>query len=385
MAEVLPHELNVHLIDLQNNPTTVNIDRVLVDRAGLYLPDLLPQTQLFGLVKQISTTLQVLQQEPSPLTELLQKLSEQFTFADVLSFDPPVDFAAGLGLGDHLVSINKLMIYLLSKATRPSDAATIANRPDVVQALVELWLCTPDTGTAAQAGALIVELLKIDQTFISHPDQVIPNSGTGQGLMWKRVFGDKDVYGTIFNRCDFRSTDGKLSKNQISLAQARLLDVLPTIADMDWKAVGSSHHADVETEHGVTNGGLLDFAARDMVDLNDVLTHCVLLDFYTSLLAKTRKIDDVANPPEQSPSLDYLTQSGLHARVIGYYLNDAAADPLRRCSCEVPQQSILDHMHRSIHSTISILSSQARSRADYTRPSLYQRHDGHIQKLHSTI
>lgn len=323
MAEEVQRRLQDHLQKLQAEPSSTTLDTRLIDEADLVLPEQLQPQQLTKVIQSISKTLQTIQQDPTPLTTLLQKLLTPFSFADVLSFDPPVDFVSGLTLADHMTPINRLMLYLLSKATHPADVATIAGWPEVVQAFIHLWLATPDTGIASYAGQLLVKLLQIDTPAITHPDQRVPESATGQGLMWKRLFSDQDVYGTIYGDCDLKHT--KLSKSQTTLAQARLLEVLPKLAALDWSALTTSHHKDIELLHGA-HQGLLYFAALNMVDYHDdILTHCVLIDFYTELLSTTRPAERL----ETALGLEFLLDNKIHERLAGIYLQSSAdTDPI---------------------------------------------------------
>lgn len=324
MAQQIQQRLAEHLQKLQADPADTLLDKRLIDEADLVLPEQLPPQELVQVVQNISITLQTLQQDPTPLTTLLEKLLVPFSFADVLSFDPSVDFVSGLSLAEHMVSINRLMLYLLEKATQPADVATIASWPKVVQAFIHLWLSTSDTGVASQAGRLLVHLLQIDKPTITHPDQRLPEPGTGQGLMWKRLFTDRDVYGTIYRDCDLKHSEQ--GKGQVTLAQARLLEVLPRLAALDWTALTSTHHNDIESQHDAAEGRLLSFAALKMVDYkDDVLTHCVLVDFYTELLVTTRPADKL----EPAPGLEFLLANKVHDRVAGIYLQSGPdADPV---------------------------------------------------------
>jgi hypothetical protein len=219
-----------------------------------------------------------------------------------------------------MTSYNRLVLTLLEKAThRPADAAQVASMLDTMLALVKLWLRTNDTGIASQASKLLLDLLKVDQQIVTDPDGHIPDGG--QGLVWKRIFGDRNVYGTIFEACSLSGPSSiKLSKNQRTLAQARLMEWLPTVGAMDWSAISRSHHPDVESAYGVSEG-LLEFAALRMVDYkDDVLMHRCLIDFYSDLLHTTKVTNPQISTPNDSLALRYLITKGLHARTTAIYL-----------------------------------------------------------------
>ena len=317
--------LNTHLSELQANPATA-IDTRLFEEAELVLPEYISQQETFALVQQLSALLQDIQQNPTPAVNLLIRLLNPFAFSDVLAFDPPVNFAAGLDVGFDapegvMLPFNRLMLALLEKATlKSSDAATVASRPEVVQALVKLWLCSADTGVATTASKLLLDLLRVDREVFDHPDQHVP-SGGGQGLVWKRIFGDRNVYGTFFEACGTGPQAFKLSRNQRSLAQARLLEWLPAVARMEWSAVSKSHHTDVEAAARLAEGaGLLDFAALHMVDFkDDILMYRCLIDFYADLLDVMLDKETPTTTVEASAALEYLTTKGVHSRTAKIY------------------------------------------------------------------
>jgi hypothetical protein len=318
--------LNTHISELQTNPATA-IDTRLFEEAELILPEYISQQETFTLVQQLSALLQDIQQNPTPAVNLLIRLLNPFAFSDVLAFDPPVNFAAGLDVGFDapegvMLPFNRLMLALLDKATlKSSDAATVASRPEVVQALVKLWLCSADTGVATTASKLLLDLLRVDREIFDHPDQHVP-SGGGQGLVWKRIFGDRNVYGTFFQACGTGPQAFKLSRNQRSLGQARLLEWLPAVARMEWSAVSKSHHTDIEATSGLAEGaGLLDFAALQMVDYkDDILMYRCLIEFYADLLDVMLDKETPTTTVEASVALDYLTAKGLHDRTAKIYL-----------------------------------------------------------------
>lgn len=87
------------------------------------------------------------------------------------------------------------MLSLISKASSSkSDIGIIAGQAEIVGALVELWLRTFDTAVASKAHEVILELLLGDDG---------PSDGAGLaegGLLWRRIFRDKDIYGTCSHK-----------------------------------------------------------------------------------------------------------------------------------------------------------------------------------------
>lgn len=256
-------KLHAHLDQVYNDPS-IPLDLRLLDECEYYLPSRITPEASQSLVLHFSQLLSTLQQDPSPAIRVLLKLLEPVPFSTILALEPPVDFTAGLNVQAR--PFNPLMLSLLEKATlRASDAAILAGMPEVVFALINLWLCTEDTGIAEKASAVLLGLLKAD-----HQDSKDAIGASGQGVMWRRLFGDRDVYDLVFSVCDFRTQPAgqRLSKRQKSLAQARLLGWIPEAGAIDLDVLATSHNADVEAAHGLKRGsrGLVEFAAVHMVD-----------------------------------------------------------------------------------------------------------------------
>ncbi|KAK5128293.1 hypothetical protein LTR85_002960 [Meristemomyces frigidus] len=264
------------------------------------------------------------------MVDLLVKLFDGWSWQQVCDFGTQsIPFKDGLAAGEYMTPFNKLMLALLEKATGSAvDAAHAASMLETMQALVRLWLCTSDTGIATQASVLLLDLLKVDAPVADEANGGGVPAG-GQGLVWKRIFGDRDVYNVFFEACSLTSKS-EMSKSQKTIAQARLMEWLPKVGAMNWGAVAKSHHQDVESKYGV-QGGLLDFAALKMADFkDDVLMHRCLVDFFSDLLSSTRPLDTHTMAQHDSVGLQYLVMHGLHTRTAAIYLQlpGSQSDPV---------------------------------------------------------
>jgi len=322
MAE--PGVIQLHARLLQNIESVSQdqsqaIDARLFEEAELILPKTLEGAERLSLIQSLAGFLPTLQQDPTPAINLLLRFLDNLSYGDLLNFGN-LPYTEGLTVGEHMVSFNRLILTLLGKATAKSaDAAHVASMLETMLALVRLWLCTSDTGIATQASRLLLDLLKIDQEIQVHPDADLPEGG--QGLIWKRMFGDRNVYGTIFEACSLSGPSSlDLSKNQRTLAQARLLEWLPAVGAMDWNVISRSHHSDIEAAYGVQDG-LLEFATLRMVDFkDDVLMYRCLIDFYSDLLKANKPGQIALAAPFDSPALRYMITGGIHARTAAIYL-----------------------------------------------------------------
>ena len=306
--------------DITSDPSTP-LDVRSFEEAELVLPQTLQGEQRLSLVQSVAALLPSLQQDATPAINLLLRFLGEFTYADVLNFgSQSLHYPDGLAVGEHMVSYNRLMLTLLEKATtKPADAAHVASMLNTVLAVVRLWLCANDTGIASQASKLLLDLLKVDQMDETVPDGHLPAGG--QGLMWKRIFGDRNIYATFFEACSLSGPSTlELSKNRRTLAQARLMEWLPAVGAMDWNAIARSHHPEIESAYGVKDG-LLEFVAVHMVDYkDDVLMHRCMIDFFSELLHTTKEMDPMVAIQKDSPALRYVINQGLHARTTAMYL-----------------------------------------------------------------
>jgi hypothetical protein len=325
--------VKTHLAKVQEDPSTP-LDTSLIARLKLQLIDRTDPVVPATLLSQIAVLLPVLQEDPTPLTTLATAACASLSFTDIRSVEPTINLIAGFKAPSE--PINLLALSLLAKAGQASsDAAIVAEDSELVAALVELWLSTTSTAVAQAALDALWALLEVDTASPLEQgeyDHTIDDGRAGQGLMWRRVFTDKDVYGLLFGLCSLsKDAPGDLSKRERTVAQGRLMGFLVKAGHLRWDIISKSQVVDVEAKY--QSSSLLDFAASRMVDPGDVLMHMTLLGFYKDLL----DIDApglVARGSVQSastfssPALDFLIVEKLHSKVLEYYLDESRLDPV---------------------------------------------------------
>lgn len=300
-------QLTQHLKQVQQHPS-LPLDASLFDAVEpLAASNSLDSKTAYELLSQMTRLFNVLQQDPTPVIQLVTKLGAGFDFDTIRSLDPPIEFAGALVLA--ATPYHALALQTLEKAAKDvRHAEYIASIPNVISRLITLWLATDDIGTAERAGNVLYELLKVDRDpadvmgIESAPDSMsssnphvavdVPASGTsathGTGFVWKRVFGDRDVYTLFFCLCGGKSaTHGipDLSRSQKTVAQARLMSWLPKVGALSWEAITRSHHPEIEQDYGLKSPGLLDFISLHIVDYDgDILMHISLMEFFSDLL-----------------------------------------------------------------------------------------------------
>ncbi|EAW12626.1 uncharacterized protein ACLA_010520 [Aspergillus clavatus NRRL 1] len=326
-------EVKAHLQQILDDPSTP-LDITLLDRLKLELTENTDRRVPGTLLTQISQLLPVLQEDPAPITTLGIKATSFFSFTDIRSIEPPIDFIAGFKAPSP--PVNLLALSLLSKAGRNfSDAAIVASDSELVGSLVELWLSTTSTAVAQASLDVLWALLEIDLASPLDNDTHTRGAGqtfSGKGLVWRRVFKDKDVYGRIFSLCSLADREpGGLPKRERTVAQGRLMGFLVMAGNLRWDVISSSQLPEIEAKY--SSRSILDYAACHMVDKRDVLMHMTLLNFLRDLLeirapGLRARASVYSTSAFSSPALDFLITHDLHSSVLEYYLDETKLDPL---------------------------------------------------------
>lgn len=243
------------------------------------------------------------EKDPAILASLSVKLLKHVTFTQALTLAS--EDALIQALRSPAPSANLLAITVIHKAARsPSDTAILSIMQGVMLQFVQTWLSTPHVEIGERATQALGDLLEVDcdqrvsaglstkMTGLQISSRMPP----GQGLLWRRLFQDRQIYSQLLDLCSPRTVgigEGKLDERQKSLAQARLLRVLPRLAALDLTTITHTKFSSLEQEYGLGHGeeGILPFAALHMVDKDDLLMHYTLIDFVAELLRSMSTTD----------------------------------------------------------------------------------------------
>ncbi|KAG0650438.1 hypothetical protein D0Z07_3153 [Hyphodiscus hymeniophilus] len=246
------------------------------------------------LLPSLSQILTTYQKDPTILASLAVKLLKPIPFTQVLTLASEESLIQALL--SPAPSANVLAITVIEKASRsPGDTAILSIMQGVVKSFLRTWLSTPHVDVGEKATRALGDLLEVDCDRRSITPRMngmdlasrIP---PGQGLLWRRLFQDHDIYEMIFSLCSSQTIgtgEGELDERQKSLAQARLLRILPRLAALDFHAISHTNFTDVEVRYGLQGGeqGILWFAAVDMVNKEeDMLMHITVIDFFAEFL-----------------------------------------------------------------------------------------------------
>jgi hypothetical protein len=224
------------------------------------------------------------------------KFLKPLRFTDVLTLASEESLARALESPAR--SANILALTVIEKASKaPSDTAILSTMKGVIVALIRTWLSSPSVEVGEKATKTLGDLLEVDCDRASAANlntqmnglEITPRNPPGQGLLWRRIFHDQDIYALLFDLCSPTTTGtppGQLDARQKSLAQARLLRLIPRLAQLDFATLSRSDFPDVAARYGFAHSerGLLYFATVQMVDKSDMLMHITLIDFVAEFL-----------------------------------------------------------------------------------------------------
>ncbi|KAK2054812.1 hypothetical protein LY76DRAFT_638172 [Colletotrichum caudatum] len=299
-------ELKKHLDDLVSAPETP-LDPKLLDHVELQLnetniPPLLPV-----LLPNLTAILKTTPHDPSPVVSLTIKLLGPVPFTRTLQLADESSLVAALRSPSP--SANLLALAILAKAAAaPSDAAILSLMPRVVEELLRRWLSAPQVEVGERATRVLGDILEVDCELPPPPvaaaaaavsgsspgRDLVRRRAPGQGRMWRRIFHDRELFGLVLSLARGHDPDpdpaaaAALSPRQLSLAQGRVLRILPRLAALNIAEVAASPFRDLTDS---ADDGLLQLAALRMVDKSDTLMHLNLVDFFETLLSVMRVAD----------------------------------------------------------------------------------------------
>lgn len=260
------------------------------------------------LLPPITQILLTTQQDPTAIASLSIKLLQPITFSQALKLAS--EDALILALRSPVPAANILAITIIGKATKSSaDVASLSGMRGVVENYIRTWLSSPHVGVGEKATQVLGELLDVDSVReLSHITNGIGNMDIdaqrppGQGALWRRIFQDVEIYEMLFSLCSLKTigdSDGQLDEKQKTLAQARLLRILPRLATVDFDHLTRSTLGHIDRKHISQDDGkhgLLYFAAMEMVDKEDLLMHMTLTIFFLELLEELSTVDWLFGP-----------------------------------------------------------------------------------------
>lgn len=269
-------ELESHLVSLEAAADPSQLfqadlfDRVNYQLGPVSYPDLtarfLPR---LGLVlkktAEAEATSQGWKGYPQPLVSLTIKLLRPVPFTDALGLCTPAYLITALGSPDE--NLNELALSILEKATASPPASSIlAAVPGLLEALLSSWLLSPSVSVGQRGVVLLGDLLDVDcprpqPVFTDDQKEcldirlVARGPAQGHGAVWRRLFGaEEGLCWATLQKVEAElagGDDDPKIRNQRTLAQDRLLRLLPRLAVLDISPLLVSAHQHAQYCHSL--------------------------------------------------------------------------------------------------------------------------------------
>ncbi|KAK0620885.1 hypothetical protein B0T14DRAFT_522307 [Immersiella caudata] len=300
-------ELGRHLDDLVRDPA-IPVNAKLLDDVELQLTESNIPLLVGRFLPKLTTILKQYKDDPAVIVSLTVKFLGPVSFTQVLSLASEESLIQALD--SPAPAANILAMTVLHKAAAsPADAAILSAMPQLVAAFLRRWLAAPQVEVGQKGGKVLCDLLDIDCELPLPPlpsahntprTELVLRKAPGQAKLWRLLFLEKGPYMFLLALCAGHHPDTSDAR-QLSLAQGRLLRILPRLTALNFQAVSRSAFTAPTAVH-LTNGhddealhagprpgeGLLQFAALRMVDKSDALMHLSLVDFFEVFVSLMR-------------------------------------------------------------------------------------------------
>jgi hypothetical protein len=305
--ELFP-QVFAHLSQVRQQPAT-QLDEELLKRAERNFTPSSPADLLWRVLQVGEILLQSLQQDPRPLTRLLERVVSLLPFDELKNTISPDKLEEGLNSPSIPIQL-LILAYLRKAADSPSGVAFVASSQSLVQCQLTTWMSSENTEVAERSLEVLEALLAVDSpnnvTAVLSAGRRVAES-MGQGLLWRRVFLDSDVYVILFDWTSLSRSKHDLSTKQgqqlVTISQGRLFDFIARIAPYSWAAVTTSSLPQVEErfmsrpDDNEPVGGILRYASTSMIDKEDILMKVLRQDFFQKLLGMVEEGNTQNVPP----------------------------------------------------------------------------------------
>jgi hypothetical protein len=305
-------ELFAHLAQVEQDPENTRLNNDILRDAQNKLSSTTPRDVVWSILADGERLLNIIQEDPRPLARLLEVDISFIPFEDIKDSIPLEKLVQGLLSPSPSIQV-LCLAYLRKAADSPSGVAWVGSNASLVKEFVTTWLTSDSTEVAERALETLMALLEVD-----HVDRtsVVQEGGMkgqaqGQGLLWRRIFRDPEIYTLFFHWTSLSSSayreKSKQAMHKMTTSQGRLFDFIARVAGLDWSDISHSHFPDVEsiypsqeTHEGRGGISLLQYAASGMVDSTDPLMSVLRSDFFMKLLAL---IEEGSGAQEVPPKL----------------------------------------------------------------------------------
>ncbi|EAQ88511.1 hypothetical protein CHGG_05130 [Chaetomium globosum CBS 148.51] len=240
-------EFDKHLDDLIQDPS-LTLNPKLFDDIELQLTEsnILPLIPRF--LPRLTTVLKQYTEDPTAIVNLTIKLLQPVPFEDVFSLAQTQELITALE--SPAPAANLLGIAILRKAAAaPRHISFLCTHPDLVAAFIRCWLVSPQVEVGHRGTKVLGDLLDIDSAQAPPPPPTRPidpdtmlsiRREPGHGALWDLLFRNRPMYTLLLDLISGHHPDMLANPAQVSLAQDRVLRLLPRLASIDFPTVSRS-------------------------------------------------------------------------------------------------------------------------------------------------
>jgi hypothetical protein len=290
-------ELFAHLAEVEQDPEHTRLNNDILRDAQNSLSSSTPREIVWSLLANGERLLNIIQEDPRPLTRLLEVDISFIPFDEIKDSIPPQKLVEGLLSPSTSIQV-LCLAYLRKAADSPSGVAWVGSNASLVKEFVTTWLASDSTEVTERALEALMILLEVDHVDRTNvvQERGLKGEAQGQGLLWRRLFRDPEIYTLFFHWTSLKSSEyrekTKQAMHKMTISQGRLFDFIARVAGLDWSNITHSHFPDIESRYSSqetqeNRGGvsLLQYAASGMVDSTDPLMSFLRRDFFMKLLA----------------------------------------------------------------------------------------------------
>jgi hypothetical protein len=299
-------EVFAHLAAVEQDPEHTRLNDDILRDAQNNLSSTTPREIVWSLLANGERLLSIVQEDPRCLTRLLEVDISFIPFEEIKDSIPPQKLVEGLLSPSPSIQV-LCLAYLRKAADSPSGVAWVGSNAGLVKKFVTTWLASDSTEVAERALEALILLLEVDHvdrtSVVQEGD--LKGEAQGQGLLWRRLFRDPEIYTLFFHWTSLRSSaypeKTKQAMRKLTTSQGRLFDFIARVAGLDWSNITQSHFPHIESRYSSQEPqdgrgmSLLQYAASGMVDSTDPLMCILRSDFFMKLLAL---IEEGSGKPE---------------------------------------------------------------------------------------
>ena len=258
-------EVFAHLAEVEQDPQHKKLNNDILRDAKNKLSPSTPREIVWSLLANGERLLNIIQEDPRPLTRLLEVDISFIPFDEIKDSIPPQKLIDGLLSPSPSIQVLCLG-YLRKAADLPSGVAWVGSNASLVKEFITTWLTSESTEVTERALETLMALLEVDHvdrtSFVQ--ERGLRGEARGQGLLWRRLFRDPEIYTLFFHWTSLKSSGyrekTKRAMHKMTISQGRLFDFVARVAALDWSNITHSHFPQIESKYSgeeaqVSRGG----------------------------------------------------------------------------------------------------------------------------------